>query len=1070
MQEARDEVVERIRSQLIGPFRGAEEVIEGKPFWRYMVGILFPSGTDVQQLGESDEPDVDPLSSDDGGTAESVVGLSYQDLPASMGVSFYAAEGSELVCEVEAAVYESSEQKGSWRRRSLGSRESPGVVRFAFPPIGERKIDRKPLFNGLAAVDVVFRPRETGHLVTATLMNPQRKKGEAASQQIPAMLFQCRMRVSLPGGAIGEYPTARRLSTHEEDEELALVYRGRKTLGIGHGCAAVWPANIDGSTVTEIVAEPIPAIEVRGMTNEIEMPDAAQPALELRWLCHESTTAALLRDALSAFIDSYEGWVKSQESVVKELASDLLAPAKRLLSRQREAVKRMRKGVQALTDGREPTLLRAFRIAQEAMLRQFLWTAKRTAPVSLGAGHVERVDPFASRPREDEPRWRPFQLAFQLLVLDSLADTESKDRQVLDLLWFPTGGGKTEAYLALTALEIVHRRLRFSDAGSGTAVLMRYTLRLLTSQQFERCTTLIASLEHMRRESPELGLGERPISIGLWVGGGTTPNALSSDSEKSPGAVQLFERLKAASRPDNPFQLLACPHCSTRIVPERQETDDHYGLHVSASSFRVFCPDSRCVLHEGIPVSVVDEDLYANPPSLLIGTIDKFARMVWEPSSRAFFGIGREERLPPTLIIQDELHLITGPLGTIAGVYEAALDAILKSRGITPKYVAATATIQRSREQCRAIYARDAFVFPPPGIDASDSFFSREDTESPGRKYIGVMGPGLYSGLTSLIQVSAAAADAVQVIDASALDPRGRKLRDAYWTQVIYHNSRQELGKTTTMIRDDVKTRLEILEPDEVQRRKFEDVEELSANLKGSEIAEALERLNVAWPNRRAIDALACTNMISVGVDIGRLGLMIVKGQPKSTAEYIQASSRVGRDGTRPPGIVIALHTGNRPRDRSHYESFQSFHQALYRGVEPASVTPFAPPALDRTLHAALVMSLRHCLRWAEPSDAGKFDRSTTADAISGLVERLLSACKSDERALVTESLDALITTWHAEAHARGESPLVFHSGGKAFRNLLRPFEERDTQSGIWPTLNSMRHVDGESRFDVLGE
>ena len=364
----------------------------------------------------------------------------------------------------------------------------------------------------------------------------------------------------------------------------------------------------------------------------------------------------------------------------------------------------------------------------------------------------------------------------------------------------------------------------------------------------------------------------RPFRLGLWVGGDTSPNRLHNPVDGNPGAVQLFQSILKSKSPENPFHLNACPACGTRIIPKNHSTEEHYGIDVSSEHFRMFCPDKSCDLHKEIPVSVVDEDLFREPPTFLIGTIDKFARMTWDPRSRVFFGLSNTssgDRTPPSLIIQDELHLITGPLGTIAGTYEAAIDTLIKDQGITPKYLAATATIQRASEQVRSLYARDAFVFPPSGIECDDSFFTREDKNTPGRSYVGAMGHGLYSALTSLVQVSAAAAAcSMQVSEKETIESRGVLARDGYWTQVIYHNSRQELGKTTTMLRDDVATRLELLQPNAGARREFNRIQELSANLKGSEITETLEQLQVSIPNEAAIDALACTNMISVGGDI----------------------------------------------------------------------------------------------------------------------------------------------------------------------------------------------------------
>jgi hypothetical protein len=263
-----------------------------------------------------------------------------------------------------------------------------------------------------------------------------------------------------------------------------------------------------------------------------------------------------------------------------------------------------------------------------------------------------------------------------------------------------------------------------------------------------------------------------------------------------------------------------------------------------------------------------------------------------------------------------------------------------------------------------------------------------------------------------------------------------------------------------------VLTRLQIIQPVEDRRRKFDKVEELSANLKGNEVSEALEHLQVEWPSANVIDALACTNMISVGIDVARLGLMIVKGQPKSTAEYIQATSRVGRSSRRPPGIVVALYTSFRPRDRSHYETFQAFHQALYRAVEPTSVTPFAPPALDRTLHAGLVVALRHCLGWDRPGDARRFDREAAAAVLEALAARLEAAAKAGEIALLRTMIEERLEEWESQVQEADPRPLVFN-GGRQFRALLRPFEHRDPELGLWATLNSMRHVDGETRFEV---
>lgn len=1061
MSDLRDSVLERLRAELFGPAGDKNEGVTGRPYWRYLCGMLFPVELSSEELDEDDEKDAQAVPTGDE-QADPAVALAYDALPSSMGISFFVAGASRLVCRVEGARYEPAEDSAErWIRKVLGGGKQPTVVEFTVPGAGVRETASESIWDGKARITTLFRPRAVGHLVTVSLVNAQDAAAGGPGKQIDRMLFQCCFDVHLPDGAIGEYPTIARYSRHPEDEELAVAYRKRKTFGIGHGCSASWDSTV--SEVRKIQADPLPAFEVRGLTTDISLPNQAKRCLDIRWLADPDNPRLDLRSALESLAGAYEVWIAEQDREVTQLLGNEAVAGARMVERQRGALGRIRRGIETLF-GSDESVLRAFRLSQEAMLTQFLWVARRKGPKDLGEGDVEPIDPWAPR-GEAAPSWRPFQLAFQLVVLESLAEPESPDRDILDLLWFPTGGGKTEAYLALAAFEIALRRMRHGEAGAGTAVLMRYTLRLLTSQQFERAATLVSILETMRRTKPTLGLGEEPIRLGLWVGGATTPNALDRDSEHAPGARQLLDRILEDENPDNPFQLRTCPHCGTRIIPSRKSARrSDYGVEVTATVFKMNCPDPRCILNHEIPVSVVDDDLIMRPPTFLIGTIDKFARMVWDARSRVFFGGGAT--LAPSLIIQDELHLITGPLGTIAGLYEAGIDTVIRSRGLPAKYIAATATIQRAQEQCTTLYARHASIFPPPGVDATDSFFSKEDFDSPGRTFVGAMGHGLYSSLTSLIQVSAAAAAV------STEPPETEPLaRDSYWTQVIYHNSRQELGKTTTMLRDDVRTRLSVLQPDESKRRGFDTIEELSANLKGAQISEAIERLQVGWPSPAAIDAVACTNMISVGVDIARLGLMIVKGQPKSTSEYIQASSRVGRDRRRLPGIVLTLYSATRPRDRSHYETFQSYHQSLYRSVEPATVTPYSPPARDRALHAGLVLTLRHALGWIEPRDAGEFDPTDPKQQqlIQLYRTRLLTACRNDERAEVITHLDSLIADWDQWRKEDG-APLSF-SDARQFRGLLAQFpSDDDDASGYWPTLNSMRHVDGEVAFDVRGE
>ncbi len=1067
LNQLRTKFVEDLRRHLVGPAGAPDEVIKGSPLWRYRCGVLFPSDTQQKDLGILDESDESDEPDTESGIEEQTLEMYYERLQSAMGISFFIKDVNQINCYVEASVYEQDNKdakEDGWRRQELAGADTPAKVTFQIDQIGNYK--SLDLFDGRCKIVIKPRKRKDGLLVTISMVNQQQyEKNKGQLQLVPLMLFQCRFKIEIEGGTIGEYISAARRVRHEEDEELELLFRNRKVFGIGHGCAAKWVQDAPGG-IREIFAEPLPATEVQGLTNEINLPEETQSVLSLQYLAQKDIPAAALRDALLSFADEYRDWIAKQEGQISNLDNRYVSPAKRILERQHKADRRIRRGIEALFD-KKRDVLAVFRLAQEAMLRQFLWSKSNSEPRDLGDGNLAPID-ICSGEHAKEPRWRPFQLAFQLLVIESLIDPTAEERDVLDLLWFPTGGGKTEAYLALAAFEIILRRRTNPDAAGGTAVIMRYTLRLLTAQQFERCATLISVLDWMRRSMPKLMLGEEPIGLGLWVGATTTPNELTRKLGLDPGAKEIFdEQILQDDRPENPFQLLKCPRCGTRIVPQKKSNNKkEYGLKIDDHRFRMNCPDRRCELHHGIPASVVDEDLYAAPPTMLIGTIDKFARMVWKPKSRVFLGQGTDN-LPPGLIIQDEMHLINGPLGTIAGVYEAAIETVITAGKVKPKYLAATATIKRAAEQSRLLYGRTAEMFPPPGLDSDDSFFSRIDRKAAGRMFIGILAGGVYSGLESLVQVSAACAAASSRISPNEKLPGTKSsAQDSYWTQVVYHNSRRELGKTTTTLMERVKEVLQGIQSDDVSSRKFMIMKELSANLNSIEIATVKELMQVETPKPDAIDVLACTNMISVGIDISRLGLIIMKGQPKTTAEYIQATSRVGRDAMRAPGIVVTVYTAGRPRDRSHYEAFQSYHQSLYRAVEPVSVTPFAPPAMHRTVHAAVVLTVRALNGWVDDNDARKFDPEDliTKYALETLKTRLRHAASDDGDARqVEQRFDEVVATW--KKAAKSDPPLTFANRGKQFNKLLTQYNEKD--DGMWPTLNSMRHIDGETSFRV---
>ena len=390
----------------------------------------------------------------------------------------------------------------------------------------------------------------------------------------------------------------------------------------------------------------------------------------------------------------------------------------------RRCLTRMKEGVALLGDP-DRQLMTAFRIANRAMLMQQVHS-------KLKARSLDSEFPGIPSDYREEPgvnrQWRPFQLAFLLMNVAGTSDQSHRDRQLVDLIWFPTGGGKTEAYLGLTAYIIALRRLRNPD-NAGTTVLMRYTLRLLTAQQFQRASALIMALDLLRRER-YLGadLGDEPISIGLWVGQSLSPN------DRSEARAALSRMRGSNKRSDNPFQVLHCPWCGCELKDRMKLGYLEERLRPGEPRTVFFrCPDGSCAWGDGntrMPIMVVDDDIYASPPTLIMGTVDKFAQVAWKDETGRIFGAGGENA-PPELIIQDELHLISGPLGSIVGLYEGVIERLCRSETSGPKIVASTATIRQAREQCKALYNRDTMEFPAQGLKAGDSYFAYEDSTAP---------------------------------------------------------------------------------------------------------------------------------------------------------------------------------------------------------------------------------------------------------------------------------------------------------------------------------------------------
>ena len=851
----------------------------------------------------------------------------------------------------------------------------------------------------------VSTPLENGdRLVTLFLVNYQTIPKRNQDQ---AWIFQPELIVKDMGGraVFRRRPTLRADEFDEERKALEMIYRNRVEFAVGHGVSIhAVVSEKDNKRATEVRTTVLPEHEIQ-MTEAPGLKPEDRPAMchmiEDRLLDMERL-ADLERNELVAGLkvltDDYAKWIAENQSTIGKEVVGYNIPATKAMKRCLQVLYRLEEGIEVLrTDDRA---LAAFRFANRAMATQRIHSIYALARRRGDEATIEKFNVRKNR------SWHPFQLAFMLLSIPALADPTHRDRTqpleaFADLLWFPTGGGKTEAYLGVAAFTMGIRRLQGSkgdlDSRRGVAVIMRYTLRLLTLQQFQRATALICAMEVLRRAKPAVW-GEAPFTIGLWIGQSATPNTTKASHD----VIKNVQDGKYGTG-STPAQLTSCPWCGSEIAPARDIRVD-----MDLGRTFVYCGDkhSCCEFSKtksknlGLPILVVDDEIYRHPPSILIATVDKFAMMAWRGQVRTLFGKVRRECprhgllwpeagcngnhnkkgnleavkvkevtpiQPPDLIIQDEFHLISGSLGTMVGLYETAVDELstwtIDGKAIRPKVIASTATVRKAEEQVNNVFLRRVSVFPPHGLNIKDNFFSvqRSVEVKPGRLYMGICSPGSSRPAVS-IRVYVALLTAAQ-----SLFNRFGTAADPYMTVVGYFNSLRELGSMRRLADDDVHTRAYRVQMGNVKRpglsqRSVRIVDELTSRVSNKEIPKKLDQLEVKFKSTRekgeprAIDIVLATNMLSVGIDIKRIGLMVVNGQPKNTAEYIQATSRIGRSF---PGLVCTVLTWSRPRDLSHYETFEHYHATFYKHVEAQSVTPFSARALDRGLTGTMVSLLR---------------------------------------------------------------------------------------------------------------
>ncbi|WP_437202052.1 DISARM system helicase DrmA [Planctomicrobium sp. SH664] len=983
----RGKLVDALQLDLVGPSQNMgdpKEVLPQSPSRWYLTGFLVPTDaaeeqrTDPTSMDELDQA-AEPAGLDDDETPERAAARR-SFLPSSMGLSVLI---STKTTDLEATV-----SYGEYLRSEVDETESPSVewrripregsvtlklpetipASGAIPVPNSRGVELAWSIRGIPDSGVDGGLPQGTRSLSLFVVNRRKPAPDEASDE--GFIFQAELEVHCRDGLVAR-PNLRSLQSKDWDERVAdLQYRDACEFAVGHSVSTA--AQVDDCSCQIVRACWIPTADVERVAPS-SIPDVELRMEELSSLTDGKDAEAKLGNLVTA----YRAWIAEQKRNVPSSPAHRKETADELLRRAELAADRIQAGIELL---RDLPCLEAFRITNRAMATQ---------------GRRRLALQWKKSPDEIVPEWRPFQLAFLLMNLKGIADPSDPDRDCVDLLFFPTGGGKTEAYLGLAAFTLVLRRLRNPGITSaGLSVLMRYTLRLLTLDQLGRAAAMVCALE-LERQQDVTKLGEWPFEIGLWVGRAATPNRMGQkgDTDRESARAKTIA-FKNDDRKPSPIPLEECPWCGEKFRASSFQLMPNPDM---PTDLRVTCLNRKCDFSRGnhLPILAVDEPIYRRLPCFLIATVDKFAAMPWTGEVGAFFGrvqradsegfygpchpsTGRplpvDSLPPPDLVIQDELHLISGPLGTMVGLYETALDelATIEKDGhtIRPKIIASTATVRRAESQIRALFnRRQVDVFPPPGPDRRHSFFAETHStdRSNARQYVGIAAQGR-SPKVVMLRVYLALLGAAQK---AYLEAGGAKAvpnpADPYMTLLGYFNSLRELGGARRLIEDEVRTQLmgrgarkRVGETAGLFRDRtiaYEPVE-LTSRVTTNRVSEAKRKLEQPFSEKEHVDVAIATNMISVGLDITRLGLMVVFGQPKTSAEYIQATSRVGRDHER-PGLVVTIFNIHRPRDRSHYERFCAFHESFYRSVEATSVTPFSPRALDRGLAGTLVALAR---------------------------------------------------------------------------------------------------------------
>lgn len=1111
-QEAklRDDIVNFVKKDLVGPSED-NEILNESPMFAYLTGMIYPKGGAYAEVSEQEigfemdmEGSADYSQDDDEDDGQAMTTPKFKQ-QTSIGATFYLNKTAKsFVIKVNWGDYTLLDEIEDEPEDLLEYAEEEDVKkkkthrRYQRTPQSETidvELDKLPRGNEFvlktdSRVKIklnIFSLTNEYQVISAFVSNER----SPSNDMTDSVMFQVELEIIAKQDLFFAENICR-----DSLAESEYLYSQRPVFARGRGCAVSWN-NLTNEETDYIKTTFIPEHEICGVSASFE--EFPSDYFSTLFLAKKSNKEKII-ERLYGLTTSYERWINKLKEDPKMSDRDFYSKVgKDVIEKCEYSLKRMNDGIATLENN--TIAFNAFTFMNICMrLQKNISAYSKKHGQGIECNFGEFIDPAK---KENDMTWYPFQIAFILMNINSIVNPECDDRNVVDLLYFPTGGGKTEAYLGLIAFTIANRRLSRSsndeyNKDGGVTAFLRYTLRLLTTQQRDRITRMIVAAEFLRRRKPELLLGNEPISIGFWVGGDVTPNSYKDFVGDD------IPRIKEAKRKIS-NQLLICPFCGKPLDP-----DYAFMYNDLTEEVEIYCGDKDCIFYKypenpdnkiPMPIYLVDEQIYRHCPTVVLATVDKFARLPWDPKTNALFGrvdkkcsrhgyvaMGeyhpykhqatdlnpaancRSVKMfaPPELIVQDELHLITGPLGTIYGGYETLIEDLCSyehnEKKIKPKYVCSTATIKNADEQIKCLYGRKrTSIFPSRGLLIGDSYFIRDESleNKPFRKYVGVCAHG-QSMKTTLLRTFAAI---LQYAYELSKNPANFDCINPYYSLIGYFNSIRELGGTVRLLQDDIPKRMNRIK----NRYKFEKVrplstgkqEEITSRISSRDIAKKLQKLETPFGSKDCIDTAVATNMIAVGMDVERLGLMTVMGQPKLNSEYIQATSRIGR---RHPGLVFTIYNPYRPRDLSHYENFTGYHLQLYRYVEGTTATPFSARARDRFIHAIIIAVLR--MKYPNmASNPGKILELSDAELneFTKIIEKRIQLINPRGKDEAMREIRVFISNWKRLA----SSKKMKYSGEPDVNTevLMVGFEEKNKLGQSKSTLNSMREVESGSEL-----